>query len=98
METAGKIVIFVVELTARMQSRQDQLDPGDFVLRVNIHGHAAPVVYHFNRSVCVDTHFNLTRVTGDGLVHTVVDHLLHQVIGSGGIGVHTRPAAHRLET
>jgi hypothetical protein len=65
---------------------------------MNIHGHTAPIVYHLDRSVSVDTNFNLARVPGDRFIHAVVHYLLNQVIGPRGVGVHTRAATHGLET
>ena len=98
MQATGKIVVFVVELTPRVQPGKDQFDSGNFVLWVDVYRHTPTVVDYFNRSVGVDTDLNFSRVTGDGLINTVIHHLLNQMVGSSGIGVHTRAAAHGLKT
>jgi hypothetical protein len=37
-------------------------------------------------------------MAGDSLVHTVVNDFLRQMVGPGGIGVHARPFADRIQT
>lgn len=53
MQTTGKLIVFVGELTTGMQFGKDQLDPGDPLLRVNIHRHTTAIVCDFQRVVCV---------------------------------------------
>ena len=47
MQTAGKLVVLIGELTARMQAAQDQFDRRNAFFRVNIHRHAASVINDF---------------------------------------------------
>ena len=68
------------------------------MLRVNIHGHTPAIVNDFNRAVGVDADLDLTRVAGNGLVHTVIHHLLNQVVWACGVGVHPRSTANRFKT
>ena len=41
---------------------------------------------------------DLAGMAGNGLIDTVIDHFLCQVIGAAGIGIHTWPFLHRLKT
>jgi hypothetical protein len=97
VQAAGKVVAAAVELAAGVQAREDQLDTGNLVLRVHVHGHAAAVVDHFHGAVRVQRHVDFPGVAGERLVDAVVHHLLHQVIGSRGVGVHAGTPAHRLQ-
>ena len=44
VQTAGVLVVVLVELAACMQPGEDQFDARDFFLRVLVDRHAAPVV------------------------------------------------------
>tara|TARA_B100000123_G_C25602616_1_gene372093 strand:- start:508 stop:768 length:261 start_codon:yes stop_codon:yes gene_type:complete len=81
-----------------MQPSENQLNSGNFVLWVDVYRHTPTVVDYFNRSIGVDTDLDFSRVTGDGLIDTVIHHLLNQMVRSSGIGVHTWAAAHGLKT
>ena len=95
---AGELVVLVGELAAGVQLGQDQLDAGDALFRMDVHRHAATVVDHLEGVVGVQDHLHLARMTGQGLVHAVVDDFLGQVVGPGGVGVHARALAHRIES
>ena len=98
VQAAGEAVVLVVELAAGVQLGEDEFDAGEAVLRVDVHRHAAAVVAHVDGAVRADDNFDVAGETGQRLVHAVVHHLLHQVVGMGGVRVHARPAAHRRET
>ena len=98
VQTAGELVVLVGELAAGMQPRKDQFDPGNALLRVNIHGHAAPVITDLQGIVLVQDHADGARVTGQSLVDAVVYDLLGQVVGTGRVGIHARTTAHRVQT
>ena len=98
VQAAGELVVLVGELAAGVQLGQDQLDAGDALFRMDVHRHAATVVYHLEGVVGVQDHLHLARMTGQGLVHAVVDDFLGQVVGPGGVGVHARALAHRIES
>jgi hypothetical protein len=98
VQAAGELVVLVRELAAGVQRRQDHLDAGLLLLRVQVHGHAASVVGHGQGAVGVQHHVDLPRVAGECLVDAVIDNLLGEVVGARGIRVHARALAHRLES
>ena len=81
-----------------MQFGQDYLDPGNALLRMDIHRHPPTVVYNLDRTVFEKPHVDACGKTGDGLVDTVVDDLLGKMIGATGIGIHTGAFTHRLQS
>ena len=97
VQAAGETVGLVVELAARMESREDQFDAAYFFLRVYVDRHAAAVVDHANGPILVKGHVDLLAVSGDGFIDAVVDDLVRQVIGPRGVGVHPRSTAYRLK-
>ena len=97
VQAAAEGVVLVAELAAGMQLGEDQLDARHAFFRVDVHRHAATVVGHLAAAVGVQDHGNLARVAGQGFVDAVVDDFLGQVVGAGGVGVHPRALAHRVE-
>jgi hypothetical protein len=80
-----------------MQPGQDQLDAGNLLLRMHVDRHAAAVVVHLDRLVLEQGDGDLVRVARQGLVDTVVDDFVDEMVGPAGVGVHPRPAAHGVE-
>jgi hypothetical protein len=76
---------------------EDHLDPRHLLPLVEVHRHAAAVVGHGEGAVAVQGHQDLVGVAGDRLVGGVVDHLLGEVVGPVGEGVHAGALAHRLQ-
>jgi hypothetical protein len=97
VQAAGKLVVLVGKLGPGVQFDQDHLHAGDAFLRVDIRGHAAAVVGHAQGPVRMENHVDAAGKAGDGLVDAVVDHLLGQVVGPLGVGVHPRPPANRVQ-
>ena len=97
VQAAGEAVGLVVELAAGVQARQDEFDAADFLLRVDVDRHAAPVIGNADRAVLVERNVNLLAVAGDGLIDAIVDDFMSEVIRPRGVGVHAGAAAHRLE-
>jgi hypothetical protein len=58
---------------------------------MDVHRHAAAVVLDLQRTVLEQRHVDALAVPGRGLVDAVVDHLLGEVVGARGVGVHARP-------
>ena len=54
--------------------------------------------YALKRIVLMQYHTDAAGMPGECLVDTVVDDFLRQVVGTRGVGVHARSAAHRIET
>ena len=97
VQTAREAVAAAVELAARVQPREDELDAAHLLLGVDVDRHAAAVVGDLHGAVAVQRDIDAAGVTGQRLVDAVVDHLMREVVGPRGVGVHPRPAPHRLE-
>ena len=96
-DAISRVLVGLAELAARMQRGEDHLHRRDLLLRVDVDGNAAPVVFHRRRSVLVQNHRDLAREPGQALVRRVVDHLHQRVIGVDRIGVHPRPVQDRRQ-
>ena len=97
VQTTGELIVFVGELTARMQTAEDQLDGRHALFRMDIHRHAAPVVDNFQRLIGVQDNVNALGMACQRFVHTVINNFLAQVVWARRIGVHPRAAANRLK-
>ncbi len=97
VQTAGELVVLVGEFAAGVQRRQDHFHARLLLHRVRVHGHAPAVVFHFHATVLEQGDANAFGVSGQRLVHGVVHHFLDQVVGTAGVGVHTRAFTHRLQ-
>ncbi len=97
MQPAGMLVSLVVELSAGVQARQDQLDAADLLLGMNINRHAAAVVLHLQRTVLEHRDVDVLAVSRQRLVDAVVDDLVRQVVWARGVGIHARAPAHRVQ-
>ena len=97
MQTAGELVVLVGELAARVQLAEDQLHPAHPFLRVDVDRHAATVVDHLEGLIFIQGHLQSTGVARQRFVDAVVDDLLTEVIGPGGVGIHAGAATHRFK-
>ena len=102
VQAAGDLVGVVVELAARVQDREDDLERRHaLLLRVLLDGDAAAVVLDRDGVVRMDGHLDLGAVARHGLVDRVVDDLPHEMVqarGGRGSDVHAGTLAHSLET
>ena len=96
MQAAGKLVVFVGKLTARVQSAEDQLNRRHPFFRVNVDRHAAPVVNDFQGLVGMKDNFHAFGVACQRFIHTVINNFLTKMVRTSGVGIHARTAAHRL--
>ena len=97
MQAAGEFVVLAAELAARMEAREDEFDAGQLFDGVQVHGHAATVVRHFDGLVRVEDDFQRFGVASESLVHGVVDDFVNQVVRTAGVRVHARPTADRVQ-
>ena len=98
MKPPRKAIVFIGELSTGMQSGQDHLHAADTFILVFVDRHTASIVRDSYRVIFMQYDLDSVRVTCDGLVDTVVDHFLYQMIGSFGLGIHTRTFAHRFKS
>ena len=100
VQAAGHLVGAVVELAARMQDREDDLERRNLLDGVEADGDAAAVILHGDRVVGMDGHLDLGTEAGHGLVDGVVDDLPHQVVQARhrrGADIHARALTNCLE-
>ena len=100
VQAAGDLVRLVVELAARVELRQHDLDRRNALGRVDADGDPAPIVLDRHGAVGAQDDAALRRVAGERLVDRVVDHLPDEVVHAACVrvaDVHRRPDPHRLE-
>ena len=101
VQTAGHLVAVLVELTARMEDRQDDFQGAAVLLLVHAGRDTAAVVLHPDGIVLQDGDFHVRAEAGHGFVDTVVHDLIHQMVETALTDVtdiHGGALAHRLET
>ncbi len=102
MQTAGGLIGFVAEFSARVQGRQNNFQrrlAGKF--RVIVDRDAAPVVADGDIVVCIQTDFNPVSVSGHGLVHRVVENFADKMVQGALVraaDIHAGAAADRFKT
>src|SRR6185369_7107964 len=101
VQAAGVQVVALVELPARVEGGEDDLQGRLPVPRVDVDRDAAAVVGHGDRlPVLVEGDLDPVGVGVDDLVDAVVDDLPEQMVVAGDVGpadVHRRPLADRLQ-
>ena len=101
MQAAGGFVDLGVELAACVQHRHDDFERG-FVLefRMRIDRHAATIIRDRQIAVFVEIDIDEIGVTGNGLVHGIIDDFGEQMMQRALVGaanIHARTAANRLQ-
>ncbi len=101
VQPAGGLIGALAELAAGMQGGEDHLERRLVrKARMRVGGDAAPIVGDPGRAIRLQHDLDALGVTGDGLVHRIVQDLGEQMVQRALIGaadIHARPAAHRLE-
>ena len=100
MQTTRKAVgaaLALVKLASRMQPGEHKFDDGSFLFRVQTKRNATAVIFHTDRTVGMQGDTNLAAMTGQCFVSGVVQHLLDDMQGIVGTGVHARALPHRLQ-
>src|SRR5690606_27417280 len=101
VQAAGNLVAVVVELATGVQDGEDHLGRRAPLFLVGIDRDAAAVVGNGDRTILEDPHDDVVGVSGQGLVHRVVDDLEHHVVQAGAVmhvtDVHARALAHGLQ-
>ena len=87
-----------LELAARVQSGEDQLDTGDTFFGVDVGRHAPSIVSHLHARVREQGDLDPGCVSAERFVDRVVDCLAHDVIGRFGRCEHAWAPAHRVQT
>ena len=101
VETAGGLVVVVVELAARVEHREDHFQRALLARPMLVDGNAAPIVLDRDRrTVLVKGHPDVRGVPVHRLVYRVVEDLPDEVMKTGAADaadVHTGPATNGLE-
>ena len=101
VQAAGGVVDPGVELSAGVEGGHDHLQRRLVLeLGMRIDRNAAAVVGDGDEPVGFDLDLDPARVTGDRLVHAVVDDLGEEMVQAllvGAADIHARPPAHRLQ-
>src|SRR5690625_256215 len=102
MKTTGNLVGILVELTARMEVRHDDLSRRHALFLMKVDRNAAPGIHHGDRAIASQDYRNGSAPTRQGLVDGVVDHFIYQMVQTGPVvritDVHSRSLANRLQT
>ena len=64
---------------------------------MDIHRHATSVIPHTEGTVAVQGDVDVFGIASQGFIHAVVNDFLRKVVRAGGVGVHARAAADRVE-
>ncbi len=100
VKTSRGSIRSATELAARVQLGHHELDAGEPGLGVDIDRDAPAVVGHHHRAVGGQDDLDFGAVSGQRLVHGVVDDLpqaVHQPAAIGGADVHARTLANSVE-
>ena len=101
VQAAGDLVAVLVELAARVEDRQDDLERAAVLLLVHAGRDAAAVVLHPHGIVLEDGHLDVRAEAGHRLVDTVVDDFVDKMVETSFTDVsdiHGGALADRLET
>ncbi|GBF27580.1 hypothetical protein MnTg02_02634 [bacterium MnTg02] len=101
MQSTGRFVNVRVKFATRMERGHDDLERGfGFIFGVSVDGDAAAIVGDSEPAVRLKRDFDPARMSGDGLVHRIVDHLGEEVVQRNFVrsaNVHSWPAANRFK-
>src|SRR6185437_1090761 len=86
VQAAGEFVGLVGEFSAGVQAGEDELDAAHLLLGMDVDRHAAAVVGDLQGAILEERDVDLLAVAGDRFVDAVVDDLVGQVVGPGGVG------------
>ena len=101
MQTAGDRVAAATKLTAGMQHGHDNLNGGFVLGGVLIHGNTAAVILDAHRAISLDGHVDFGGITGERLIHGVINDLVDQMVQTalgGRADVHAGAFTNRLQT
>ena len=101
VQAAGNLVGILVELAARMQSREHHLGGGNALLDVHVGGDAAPVVADGDAAVAVQGQRDVVGKAGLRLINGVVDDFECHVVQAGPVigiaDIHSGSFADRIQ-
>ena len=101
VQSARILICALSEFSAGMQICQHQLDSRHLPFRMNIDRNTAAVVAHRDRSVDVNSHFDLGAKSCEMFVDRVIENFVNQVMQSAFVRIsdeHSRPFPNCFET
>ena len=87
VQSAGHLVCRMIKFTAGMQGAKHQFQRGNLFRGMHFHRNSPAVVLHRDGTILKQDHFNSVAVPGQGLVNTVIDNLIHQVMQTAFPGI-----------
>ena len=78
MQAAGELVVLIGEFPRAGGKESAQLPEPLF--RVDIHRHSAAIIDNFQRLIGMENDLHAFRVTGQGLIHAVINNFLTKMI------------------
>src|SRR3990167_6977315 len=66
---------------------------------MDIHGYAPAVIADTDTIIRINYYLYLSAVSGQGLIHGIIHHLIYQMVQAAGVGIsdiHGRPLTHSL--
>ena len=100
VQTAGDLVTVLVELTAGMQHGEHDFQSAAMLLLVHTRRDTTAVILDTDGVVFQNFHIHVRAIAGHGLVDTVIDNLIHQVVQAAFADIadiHGRALAHSLK-
>src|SRR3989344_2908275 len=100
METAGDLVAFAAEFTARMEDGEHRLKRRDFRLGMDLYGNTAAIIGDADAISWEKRDFDVVAVAAHRFIARVVENLPDKVVQPGRAGrtdVHARAAADRFQ-
>ena len=96
MQTTRELIVVIGELTPRMECRENNFHAWQALFWMNIYWHTTAIITDGDRPVLVQCDINAVGMTRQRLVHTVINDLLGQMIGTACVCVHARALTYRV--
>ena len=101
VQAARCLVSLAIEFAARMQRRENNFQRGlRFVFRMHVNWNAATIIINGQAAVLMQPHVDPVGVTGNRLVHGIVERFGKEVMQRlfvGSADIHAGTTAHRLK-
>ena len=100
VQATGNLIATVAEFTTGMQHSHNYFNCRFFLFFHHVHGNTTAIIYNRNTIIRMDDYLNLSTVTGQGFVNTVVHNLVHQMVQTacrGTANIHSRPLTNSFQ-
>ena len=100
MKASGYLVASIAEFSSGMKDRKHNLHRRKPRLFLYIHGYSPPVIHNGDRIVRIDSDLYGITISGQCLIHRVVNDLVYQMMKAAGrctAYIHARPLSNSLK-